>query len=431
MLKRYLCVLILLSIPMWGRDWYVSINRGKGKVGTIEQPAKDLGNIIALLQPGDVVHIAEGVYLGRGENGSDVVKVPISIIGGYADDFSARDPWGAHSTILSGNNASPNWVSTPRIFIDLNLYRQNEMPPIRVDGLIIDHAGRNHYSDESRRKIVRKANPKTGSNPTPDMGALVIGASKTNNPSGTWQITVENCIIMNAAPTQGALTVSGHKGSQILIRNNAILNNTGVGIFLGSKYVPSDKSDVPAFTLENNTILFTWKYDPVAQSFSGNALEVDGATTATLRHNVLAFSDRFGINNAKQAKILLENNLITGNVEADYLEFNTRIGLDDIEDEANVLDPASSGNISKSFKVPVSPAWAKDYADRVLVDRNAMEADIKAQESRVNDLRSMLGLPLQAGTVDGPESPVWLNCLSVEDALKAVGPHEGFGAKKP
>ena len=57
-----------------------------------EKPAKDMGNIIKKLSPGDTVHIAAGVYLGKGKNGSDVITVPVSIIGGYSDDFSRRDP---------------------------------------------------------------------------------------------------------------------------------------------------------------------------------------------------------------------------------------------------------------------------------------------------------------------------------------------------
>lgn len=424
-----LAIVLLLCSSVLARDWYVSIERGKGKVGTMEQPAKDLGNIVELLAPGDVVHIAAGIYLGRGECGSDVIKVPVSILGGYAPDFSSRDPWGKHRTILAGNNGSANWVATPRLHLDLNLYRQSETPAIVVDGVIIDHAGRNHYAEESRLKLVRKANPKSGANPTPDQGALVITASKTQ--AGAWDISVRNCVILNAAPTQGALSVAGHKDSRISLVNNLVINNTGVGIFLGSKFSPSDKKGLPAFHLENNTVLFTWKYDPIAQSYSGNAVEVDGNLSATLKGNVLAFADRFGLNNAKKARLLLQDNVITGCVVADYLEFSTAIGLDDLEDEAGLLDPASAGNLGKAISVPVDKAWSQSYASRVLVDRNAMEADIKVQATRANELRAMLGLPLQAGTVDGPESPVWLHAMELDQALACAIPYHGMGARKP
>ena len=64
--------------------------------------------------------IAGGTYLGRGENGTNTIEVPVSIIGGYSDDFAKRDPWGAHKTIFSGNNKTKNYSYRPALFIDLN-----------------------------------------------------------------------------------------------------------------------------------------------------------------------------------------------------------------------------------------------------------------------------------------------------------------------
>ena len=75
------CLTTGLTTDAQARDWYVSISRGKGKKGTKEKPAKELGNIIKKLQPGDVIHIAAGVYLGRGDSGTHVITVPVSIIG--------------------------------------------------------------------------------------------------------------------------------------------------------------------------------------------------------------------------------------------------------------------------------------------------------------------------------------------------------------
>jgi hypothetical protein len=62
---------------------------------------------------------------------------------------------------------SKNWVSTLRLMIDLMKYKGKEMPAIIVDGVIIDSAGRNHYKTEKQMIIARKADPKTGHNPTP------------------------------------------------------------------------------------------------------------------------------------------------------------------------------------------------------------------------------------------------------------------------
>lgn len=414
-------LILIWTIPCWSVDYYVSANTGKGKSATIDKPAKDLGNIISKLQAGDVIHIAGGVYLGRGSNGADIITVPVTIIGGYSNDFSVRDPWGEYKTILSGDNTSKNWEASPRLMIDLAKYREKDMPPILVDGVIVDNAGRNRYKTDEQLAIVRSANPKSGQMPTPDMGGLIIRVSKTGNfdTNAMWDITVQNCIVMNTAPTQGALSVSGYKNSEIKILNNIVINNTGTGIMTGTNYITSNEDEMPKFLIENNTVLFTWKYDPMAQSFSGNSLSVDGGTVNIVQNNVFGFADRFGVSNTAKASIMLKDNIILGNVDSDYIEFDTRIALEDIEDEAEYLDEDSEGNINDPIKVPVDGEWAKNYASRVMIDRNALEADIDAQKTRANDIRSILGLPLQADAVDAPENPVWLNRLSIEDAVRA------------
>jgi len=53
-----------------------------------------------------------------------------------------------------------------------------------------------------------------------------------------------------------------------------------------------------------------------------------------LKKNFLRFADRAGVSNASKTDILLLNNIIVGNVEIDYLEFDTRINLDEIKIQA-------------------------------------------------------------------------------------------------
>jgi hypothetical protein len=420
-----LVVLFVAILPIqeaFAKDWYISASRGKGKKATREKPAKDLGNVIKKLKAGDVVHIAEGTYLGKGKNGADDVTVPVSIIGGYADDFSKRDPWGAHKTILSGDNKSKNYKVSPRLRIGLSKYRGKEMPKIVVDGLIIDQGAQNRYKTDKNLMIVRRADPKKGENPTPDRGGLVVTVSKTGNfdKGAHWDVTVQNCIVLNSAPTQGAFQVSGYKGSKITIRNNAVINNTGTGIYAGTMY--HGKDDFPTFLIENNTVLFSWKYDAIAQSFSGNSMKFDDDVLATVQNNVLAFADRYGVQKGGEEPLLLKNNIIVGNLAADYWETSgdAKIALDDIEDEAEYLHEDSGDNVALNIKIPVSTQWAKNYGARVIVDRNKMEADIKATNSGANALRGMLGLPLQAGAIKGVEGDVWLNRISIDDAIKAA-----------
>ena len=157
-------------------------------------------------------------------------------------------------------------------------------------------------------------------------------------------------------------------------------------------------------------------------------------TVIHAHNNVFGFADKIGVHNAAKAPIMLVDNLIIANVLCDYLEFDTKMNLDEILDEAEYIHEDSDGNSSDAkIEVPVSRDWAEAYGSRVLIDRNAVEADIQAQESRANELRSILGLPLQAGTIEGPEGGVWLCRLSIEDAINSgSAPYlEKFGCQRP
>ncbi len=432
-------VFLMAASSAFAGDFYVSAGRGRGKAATKEKPAKDLGNIISNLNPGDTVHIAAGTYLGKGKSGCDLITVPVSIIGGYSDDFSRRDPWGAFKTVLTGKNSTKNYKVGPRLMISLKKYEYhksggNDTPKIVVDGLIIDQGPQNRYKDAAKTLLVREANPNTGENSTPDRGALVITVSRTKDRSGKWDILVRNCVIMNSAPTQGAMTISGYRGSTVTIDNNLVINNTGTGIYAGSMWQGTDEKAAPTFTITNNTVLFTEKYDAFVQSFSGNSFKNDAAVVAALTNNVLAFADRNGIQKQGTWKLLLKDNIIVGNLRADYWETSgdQKIELEDIEDEAEYLHEDSADNVDKKIKVPVSKEWATLYAGRVMIDRNAAAADVKARKTKINALRSILGLPLQADDLN-VDSPVWLPLMKVQDAVNAgLEKYEGkYGCSKP
>ncbi|MCP4445263.1 MAG: hypothetical protein GY811_07965 [Myxococcales bacterium] len=146
-------------------------------------------------------------------------------------------------------------------------------------------------------------------------------------------------------------------------------------------------------------MLFTWEHDPVAQSYSGNVMDFDQSVRAVAKNNVFAFAERHIIYNPRSTTILLKNNVMAASVDTEYLEFDTSIPLDEIEDESDNIHDDSEGNEAKTLNLAVSPAWLKLYGSRVLVDRNRAEADISAQKSRANELR---GMPLRAGKVAFP-----------------------------
>ena len=377
------------------------------------------------LKAGDVVHVAAGVYTSKADQSSDVFSVPISIIGGYSPDFSQRDPWGQYKTVFSGTNDISKGLTTERIGILTDKGYKDWTGTIVIDGIIVDNGARNYYADAQTEAFIRrKASPEKGMNPTPNTPGIKIRTG-----SGT-KVVVKNCVITNTAPTQGALDVQVGKDGTALIENNLIVNNTGEGIMCKSNH--HGTTGLPSYTLKNNTILFSWKYDAIA-SFGGNSLMFDNSLTLTAENNVFGFSDFGGVNNIKQCKtVTLKNNLFVGHKKYDYQEFATGLKLDELEDYANYITRESGNNYSQEIKLDIHKPWAEKYFGRKEISRAEVDAAAKASNSGANQLRSMFGLPIQAGPV-GKDAEIWLHRMQLDDAIKlGLKPYgKGSGCTKP
>ena len=410
-----------------GRDWYVSKNTGSGQLGTKERPAKDLGNILHHLKANDRIHIAEGVYLSKGARGSDEINVPVKIYGGYDATFSKRDPWGEHKSIFTGTNEYMK-LTTPRIYIRTDQQRESNGQKsmgseIIVDGIIIDNGPRNRYHTDKNLAIRRMANPKTGKNPSPESGGIVIVGSKYTN------IAVLNCVVMNTAPTEGAISLRVFEGGKGVIQNNFTINNTGYGIHARTGYMGTDATKLPVFKIKHNTSLFSWKHDAIA-SYGGDALAFDQNLIATVENNTLGFGHMGGIYN-KGAKLTMINNLFTGNGKYDYKEINDKMAVADILDEAMHIDPNSDGNQSMMIKISVAERWANIYGNRKEISRAEVDAAVTVSNSGANQLRSMLGLNVQGGAV-AMDAEIFLPLITIDEALPAGKfPWQGMGCNIP
>jgi hypothetical protein len=396
------------SLDMQGTHYYIRPD-GRGKEGTKDAPAKDLAAIAMQLKAGDIVHIAGGIYTSKVDQSSDVLSVPISIIGGYSPDFKSRDPWGEFKTVFSGTNDISRGLTTERIGILTDKGFKDWKGEIVIDGIIVDNGNRNYYSDAKEEFIRRKGSPEKGMNPTPNTPGIKVRTGSST------KVIIKNCIVANTAPTQGAIDVQVGKDGSALIENNLIVNNTGQGIMCKSLH--HGTTGHPSYIVRRNTIMFTWKYDPIA-SHGGNSLMFDDALTIVAENNVFAFSDYGGVNNTKQCKfVTLKNNLFVGHKAYDYLEFGTSMKLDEMEDYANYITKESGNNYSKEIKVSLNKSWAEKYFNREEISRASVDAAAKVSNSGANQLRSMFGLPLQASTVK-MDASVWLHRMSLEDVVK-------------
>lgn len=403
-----------------GRDFYISLN-GNGREATKNQPAKELAVVVPQVQAGDRIHIAAGTYLGATERGSDIFDVPVSLIGGYSPDFSSRDPWGKYRTVMTGTNEYMK-ESTERIGILTDKKFKDWNGTVLIDGLLIDNGPRNRYLHKKGLYILRKANEASGENPSPDTPGIKIRVGANT------KVIIKNCLVTNTAPSQGAIDVQVGKNGSALIENNAIINNTGEGIMCKSLHQGAE--GLPQYTIRNNTILFCWKKDEIA-TYGGNCIMMDVNTIVTAEDNVLGFADFGGVNNVKQCKSLtLKGNLFVGHKKYDYKEYNTLMKLDDMDDYGQFLKN-TDGNFSALIKVPTNAQWAELYLARKDINRGEIEANVKVSNGKMNQVRGILGLPLQ-GSSQGAAAEIWLHQLPLEDALKAgLQAYNGKGCQKP
>ena len=422
------------STPAFAADSYrdmctkfVHKATGKGKDATVEKPAKDLGNIISRLEQGDVICIAEGEYVGRGKRGVDDINMAVSVIGGFSSDFKSRDPWGAHKTIFTGLHNSKNFETQTRLSIDstktaTRLMEARDEPTahtVIVDGLIFDNGPRNYYKTEKQALIVRKGSPTE--TPTPESGALSISTGVNS------KVIVRNNIAVNFAPTEGVFSLFGGKGAKVTVENNVAVNNTGSGFRIGTSFTGED---IPSYTVRNNISIFNQKHTAFG-TFGGSGIMLESSTAVEVSNNVFAFNDNYGVDNTKRSKgLVLNENIIARNAKADFVEFDIEIALEDIEDEADLVDEASdNSDAAPTFKI--SKDWGAFYASRNVIDRNAAEAEVKVVEHWANDVRSMFGWNL-IGTDLNVDSPVWLPRMSLEDAMATAKYYEDMaGVKQP
>ncbi len=406
-----------------GKDYYVSQNTGRGRVGTKEQPAKDLAAIAAFLEPGDRVHIAVGSYTSKTDRGTDIIQLPVSIYGGYDDYFNSRDPWGSCRTVLTGTNDYNRSETTERLAILSDKKYRDWEGTVVVDGVIIDNGPRNRYASDKRILLLRKASALAGEAATPGMPALRIRVGAKT------KVEVRNCVVINSGTSQGAIDVQVGREGKAVIENNLIVNNTGEGIYCKTNH--HGETGMPEFVVRNNTILFNWTNDAIA-SVGGSSLMVDAYCAVVAENNVFGFGDAGGVNNIKLCKRLtLKNNLFFGHKTFDYREFRSDLPLEEMEDYAENLRPESVGNYSKVVKLDLNAEWAKLYFNRQKISRAEVDAASTVTNSGENQLRSILGLPLQGSSVD-MDADIWLHQMNLDDAVKlGLDQYEGAGCQNP
>mgnify|MGYP006281808647 CR=1 FL=1 len=142
-----LLLVIFVSSSMAGDIWVKAGASGRGK--SKSDPYGELWKALQRATRGDVIHVAQGVYHGKGGSGHFTCKVPnLTLVGGYNDDFSKRDPFEFFTILERAEDYRGDWTGLPEGIIAGDKDHSN----LTVDGFLLNGESRNTYN-ASRTKI--------------------------------------------------------------------------------------------------------------------------------------------------------------------------------------------------------------------------------------------------------------------------------------
>ncbi|HBP17630.1 MAG TPA: hypothetical protein DEA08_07545, partial [Planctomycetes bacterium] len=264
---------LVLCSPAYAGDefWVKAGASGNGKAK--DTPA---GTIIPLLQAarrGDVIHVAQGEYYGRDLKGEFAVDVPdLTLVGGYNDDFSERNPF-KYPTVLKrkkGVRASYTEVLDGLVGTNPQAHAMGQKTGCSgfiLDGFFLDATTRNVYAGPGPRL------GQQGSWKAPLLKMITADFEQTRD------IKIRNCVFVNNY-YQGVLVKYWGEHNEVtncLFVNCSIAGVDGSGAQAG-KTAPTTKLHV-----KNSTFACFYSHDKATQAK--------------------------GVNGGSQGKFLIENNV--------------------------------------------------------------------------------------------------------------------------
>ncbi len=325
---------------------------------------------------GDVIHVAEGHYNGKGGSGCFLIAVPdLKLVGGYNATFTERNPF-KHLTVLERAKDYRGGFTGLREGI-IEGDERNDHSGLVVDGFILNSTTRNVYAPDNSKIIPKKS----------WKGALFKAYSKN--------ITIKNCILIN--PYGNGIYVKW-QGDKNEISNNFIINTFYAAISTRSAQ-PNSK-----ILIKNNNLVFGW-FQPGKGGSFGIFIGKNGQ--AIIENNIFAFFQTEGgeagyavANNFGNDFTILKNNIFY-QCQGGFYSYMDEDGQnlvvwkkDDMNDlngdaESYMLDDAGGNKI-------VNPKFKPDKWFFEKFSNFVASEPGKLDMNEMNQIRSILGLPLEA-----------------------------------
>ena len=377
-MKKRLLVLIacvfLALFSVQAKDIYVKA--GANGNGTKNNPYGKLWKALKKATRGDVIHVAEGHYNGKGGSGCFLIAVPdLKLVGGYNATFTERNPF-KHLTVLERAKDYRGGFTGLREGIIEGDERYDHSGLV-VDGFVLNSETRNAYAPD-RSKIIAKKSWK---------GALFKAYSKN--------ITIKNCILIN--PYGNGIYVKW-QGDKNEISNNFIINTFYAAISTRSAQANSK------ILIKNNNIVFGW-FQPGKGGSFGIFIGKNGK--AVIENNIFAFMQTEGgeagyavANNFGNDFTELKNNIFY-QCQGGFYSYMDEDGQNLVvwkKSDMNDLngDPESYMLEDAGGNKVLNPGFKPDKWYFEKFSNFVASEPGKLDMNEMNQIRSILGLPLEA-----------------------------------
>jgi len=434
-MKKILTTLMCLALgaSVFGADIYVSQANGKKKApGTKEEPFKAIADALKAAEKGDTIHMAAGNYSGLLGASEIVIEKPVTIIGGYSDDFSERDI-AKHTTKIQ----PPNDKNDSKGLGVLTLKLPNGAgPDMVIDGIVIDQSFMNSYHDTKGKPDGVETGmwlepPSKGSK---DQFASAKSYSIYSETQGRFEgnIIIRNCVFSNSG--NHGINISLYKG------NVTIENNLFVACRMISCNVTCSSAKDGDVTCEfaHNTVLFTWSR---TEDFGdmGYGYRCNTKVISNVHHNIFGLNVLSGVDNtlgdSKTKKISIDENVFFLNKQGDvtvtkspsilkirvddeaFEDIVDLPGMESVEDNIVLKDPAA-------FKGAIDEAYLTAF-----LNASYSETTDYDENSPANVFRAAMGMN-KVGKIETKVS-MYGNRYPLEKTFKLFGAYKGYGAQTP
>ena len=360
---------------------------------------------------------------------------PVSLIGGYSADFSARDPL-KYKTMFQPHNKNNDKKGGALGLLHLEFEKSPMKAPkgfdIVIDGLIFDDGFASSYHAVKGKPagfdtgMWLEGPAKNKADKFPSANRYSIYSATASRGEGN--LTIRNCTFVNGS--NYAVNINWFKG-KVAILNNVFCNNRMISI----NVTCSNGREKLDWECAYNTVLYTWsRLNDLADM--GFAIRNNTNCNANIHHNIIGLNVLTGFDNTKgnpkQKKTNLDNNIFFLNRESDvqmtvspsiakvrvdgFEDLEEVDGIESIEGNIDLKDPAVfKGRLNAKY---LNAFLSMKYSEKTKLD-----------PGKCNALRSVLGLPLQ-GTIK-TTCDMYANRYPQADALKLFGAMPNYGAQMP